>query len=64
MRAVRIGAADVVARPAKGEFMPMDRLLEAGAQAIMYPHQRSARSGTLGQICPAWKTRSGRRQYR
>lgn len=37
MRAARVGAADIVARPAKGEFMRMSRLLEAGAQAIMYP---------------------------
>ncbi len=37
MRAARVGSADVVARPAKGEFMRMGRLLEAGAQAIMYP---------------------------
>ncbi len=37
MRAVRVGGADIVARPAKGEFMRMGRLLELGAQAIMYP---------------------------
>ena len=37
MRAARVGGADIVARPAKGEFMRMGRLLEAGAQAIMYP---------------------------
>ncbi len=37
MRAARVGVADVVVRPAKGEFMRMGRLLEAGAQAIMYP---------------------------
>lgn len=37
MRAARVGTADIVARPAKGEFMRMGRLLEAGAQAIMYP---------------------------
>ena len=33
MRAARVGASDVIARPAKGEFMRMGRLLEAGAQA-------------------------------
>jgi 4-hydroxy-2-oxoheptanedioate aldolase len=37
MRAARVGAADVLARPAKGEFMRLGRLLEAGAQGIMYP---------------------------
>ena len=42
MRAARIGASDIIARPAKGEFMRMARLLEAGAQAIMYPRCESA----------------------
>ncbi len=37
MRAARVGQSDIVARPAKGEFMRMGRLLELGAQAIMYP---------------------------
>lgn len=37
MRAARVGTADIVARPAKGEFMRMGRLLELGAQVIMYP---------------------------
>jgi 4-hydroxy-2-oxoheptanedioate aldolase len=37
MRAARIGTSDVVARPGKGEFMRLGRLLEAGAQGIMYP---------------------------
>jgi 4-hydroxy-2-oxoheptanedioate aldolase len=37
MRAARVGGADLMARPAKGEFMRMGRLLEAGAQGIMYP---------------------------
>lgn len=37
MRAARVGNADVVARPGKGEFMRMARLLEAGASGIMYP---------------------------
>src|SRR5690606_31357815 len=37
MRAARVGASDIIARPAKGEFMRMGRLLEAGAQGIMYP---------------------------
>ncbi len=37
MRAARVGSADIIARPAKGEFMRMQRMLEAGAQGIMYP---------------------------
>jgi 4-hydroxy-2-oxoheptanedioate aldolase len=37
MRAARVGSSDIVARPAKGEFMRMCRMLEMGAQAIMYP---------------------------
>ncbi len=37
MRAARIGVADIIARPAKGEFMRLGRMLEAGAQGIMYP---------------------------
>lgn len=37
MRAARVGSADILARPAKGEFMRMGRFLEAGAQGIMYP---------------------------
>jgi 4-hydroxy-2-oxoheptanedioate aldolase len=37
MRAARVGNSDIIARPAKGEFMRMGRMLEAGAQGIMYP---------------------------
>lgn len=37
MRAARVGTADIMARPAKGEFMRLGRLLELGAQGIMYP---------------------------
>lgn len=37
MRGARVGGADIVARPAKGEFMRMARMLEAGATGIMYP---------------------------
>lgn len=38
IRAARAGGiCDIVARPAKGEFMRMGRLLEAGAHGIMYP---------------------------
>ncbi len=42
MRAARVGDMDVMARPAKGEFMRMARLLEAGASLIMYPRCESA----------------------
>lgn len=42
MRAARVGRADIIARPAKGEFMRLGRLLEAGAQGIMYPRCQSA----------------------
>ncbi len=37
IRAARLGSADVLARPAKGEFMRLGRLLEAGARGILYP---------------------------
>lgn len=42
MRASRVGNTDIVARPAKGEFMRMSRLLEMGATGIMYPRCESA----------------------
>lgn len=42
MCAARVGVSDIVARPAKGEYMRMGRLLEAGAQGIMYPRCESA----------------------
>jgi 4-hydroxy-2-oxoheptanedioate aldolase len=42
MRAARVGTSDIIARPAKGEYMRMARLLEAGAQGIMYPRCESA----------------------
>lgn len=42
MRAARVGGADIVARPGKGEFMRMARMLEAGASGIMYPRCDSA----------------------
>jgi 4-hydroxy-2-oxoheptanedioate aldolase len=42
MRAARVGTADILARPAKGEFMRLGRILEAGAQGIMYPRCDSA----------------------
>jgi 4-hydroxy-2-oxoheptanedioate aldolase len=37
IRAARVGVSDIIARPAKGEFMRLSRLLEAGAKGIMYP---------------------------
>jgi 4-hydroxy-2-oxoheptanedioate aldolase len=46
MRAARVGASDIIARPAKGEFMRMGRILEAGAQGIMYPRCESAEEAT------------------
>ena len=42
MRAARVGVSDIVARPAKGEFMRMGRMLEAAAQGIMYPRCENA----------------------
>ena len=42
MRAARVGGSDIMARPAKGEFMRMSRLLEMGAQGMMYPRCESA----------------------
>lgn len=42
MCAARVGASDIVARPAKGEFMRLCRMLEAGASGIMYPRCESA----------------------
>lgn len=37
MRAARVGSSDIMARAAKGEFARIARLLEAGAQGVMYP---------------------------
>src|SRR5437763_1929375 len=37
MRAARVGSSDIMVRPAKGEFMRIGRMLEAGAQGILYP---------------------------
>lgn len=42
MRAARVGTSDILARPGKGEFMRMARLLEAGASGILYPRCDSA----------------------
>jgi len=40
-RGARVGNMDVMARPAKGEFSRMARLIEAGASVIMYPRCES-----------------------
>ena len=37
MRAARVGTSDIMARPAKGEFMRLGRMLESGAHGILYP---------------------------
>ena len=37
MRAARVGSSDIMVRPAKGEFMRIGRILESGAQGILYP---------------------------
>jgi 4-hydroxy-2-oxoheptanedioate aldolase len=42
MRAARVGASDIMARCAKGEFPRLSRLLEAGAQGVMYARCESA----------------------
>jgi 4-hydroxy-2-oxoheptanedioate aldolase len=41
-RAARVGDVDILARPARWEYMRMGRLMEAGAQGIMYPRCESA----------------------
>jgi 4-hydroxy-2-oxoheptanedioate aldolase len=46
MRAARVGSTDVMVRPAKGEFMRLGRILEAGAQGIMYPRCEDAAEAT------------------
>ena len=56
MRAARTGAADVMCRPAKGEFMRLGRILEAGAQGIMYPRcdnaEEARKVGTWSKFAP------------
>ncbi|HWL09898.1 MAG TPA: aldolase/citrate lyase family protein [Planctomicrobium sp.] len=42
MRAARVGGTDIIARPGKGEFMRLGRILEQGASGIMYPRCDSA----------------------
>ena len=41
-RATRVGNVDVLARPARWEYMRMGRLLEVGANGILYPRCESA----------------------
>ncbi len=43
MRAARVGAADVLVRPAKWEYMQIGRILESGAQGLMYPRCSDAK---------------------
>lgn len=42
MRAARVGGADILARPARGEFLRAARMLEAGANGIIYPRCATA----------------------
>lgn len=42
MRAARVGVSDIVARPARWEYMRMGRMLESGAHGILYPRCESA----------------------
>lgn len=42
MRAARVGGTDIMARPAKWEYMRMARLLESGAHGILYPRCSNA----------------------
>jgi 4-hydroxy-2-oxoheptanedioate aldolase len=37
MRAARVGVSDCLVRPARWEYMQIGRILESGAQGIMYP---------------------------
>ena len=43
VRASRFGKADIMARPGRWEYMRMSRMLEAGAQGILYPRCESAK---------------------
>ncbi len=45
-RATRVGNVDILARPARWEYMRMGRLLEAGATGILYPRCESAEEAT------------------
>ncbi len=45
-RACRVGDVDILARPARWEYMRMGRLLEAGASGILYPRCESAEEAT------------------
>jgi 4-hydroxy-2-oxoheptanedioate aldolase len=52
LRAARVGSADVLTRVAKGEFMRMGRLLEAGAAGIMYARcDNAAEAAEVVQWC-------------
>ncbi len=49
MRAARVGVADILVRPAKGEFMRMCRLLEAGAARDHVSALRGCVGGSRGR---------------
>src|ERR1044072_6178243 len=59
MRAARVASADMRVRPSKGEFMRLGRMLEAGAQGIMYPRCDDAAEAkqvvTWGKFAPLGK---------
>ena len=46
MRVARVGVSDIIAHPAKGEFIQMDHLLETDTQSIMYPRCESTKEAT------------------
>ncbi|SHN33091.1 4-hydroxy-2-oxoheptanedioate aldolase [Cyclobacterium lianum] len=47
MRAARVGKSDLLVRPGNGEFVQMARLLEAGANGIMYPRCSSVEEAKM-----------------
>jgi 4-hydroxy-2-oxoheptanedioate aldolase len=51
IRAARLLGCDVMARPAKGEVMRMGRLLEAGANGILYPRVETVEEA---EECVRW----------
>jgi 4-hydroxy-2-oxoheptanedioate aldolase len=59
MRAARVGTSDIMVRPAKGEFMRLGRMLEAGAQGILYPRcddaQEARQAVTWSKFAPLGK---------
>ncbi|GAB3011601.1 aldolase/citrate lyase family protein [uncultured Cyclobacterium sp.] len=47
MRAARVGSSDLMIRPGNGEYNQMARLMEAGANGIMYPRCRTVKEAKL-----------------